>query len=303
MKIMKQSQQNTGIIYTISAYILWGFLPIYWKLVDHVSAGEVLAHRIIWSFVLMIGIVFFTKNWTNFIVECKGIIASKSKLIGISLASIFISLNWLTFIWAVNSGHIVQASLGYYINPLISIVLGVVILKERLTRGQLIALVIAGLAVINLTISFGVFPWIALILAFTFGIYGLLKKTVDVGATAGLTIETMIVTPMAAIYLLVIPKGAFLAESVSLDLTTPLLLIGTGIATATPLLLFAHGAKRIPLALLGFLQYISPTIMLIIGIFIFKETFSTVHLISFALIWISLIIFMRSFQTKRGSTA
>ena len=295
---MQKNEQNNGIFYIVSAYILWGFLPIYWKLVDHVPAGEVLAHRIVWSFVLMIGIVFFTKNWSNFIMECKAIIANKTKLIGITFASIFISINWLTFIWAVSSGHVVQASLGYYINPLISIVLGVVVLKEKLTRGQCIALILAGLAVINLTIHFGTFPWVALILAFTFAIYGLLKKTVDVSAMFGLTIETMLVTPIAIVYLLMISNSAFLADSVSL--ATPLLLIGTGIATAIPLLLFAHGAKKIPLALLGFLQYIAPTIMLIIGIFIFKETFSSAHIISFALIWISLIIFMSSFRSKRG---
>lgn len=293
---MQKNEHNNGIFYIVSAYILWGFLPIYWKLVDHVPAGEVLAHRIIWSFVLMVGIVFFTKNWSNFMAECKAIIANKSKLIGITFASIFISINWLTFIWAVSSGHVVQASLGYYINPLISIILGVVILKEKLTRGQFIALILAGLAVINLTIRFGTFPWVALILAFTFAIYGLLKKTVDVSAMFGLTIETMLVTPIAVIYLLVIPKSTFLVASASL--ATPLLLIGTGIATAIPLLLFAHGAKRIPLALLGFLQYIAPTIMLIIGIFIFKETFTIGHIISFALIWISLIIFMGSFRSK-----
>lgn len=294
---MFKSEQNTGIIYITSAYILWGFLPIYWKLVDHVPAGEVLAHRIVWSFVLMIGIVFFSKNWTHFMAECKSIITNKRRLIGITLASIFISINWLTFIWAVSSGHVVQASLGYYINPLISIILGVIVLKEKLTRGQYVALVIAGLAVINLTISFGVFPWISLVLAFSFAIYGLLKKTVEVSAMFGLTIETMLVTPIAAIYLFIIPKGAFLETSV--HLATPLLLIGTGIATAIPLLLFAHGAKRISLALLGFLQYIAPTIMLIIGIFIFKETFSVAHIISFALIWVSLIIFMSSLQRER----
>src|SRR5690625_1868651 len=294
---MQKNEQNNGVFYIVSAYILWGFLPIYWTLVDHVPVGVVLAHRIVWSFVLMIGVVFFKMNWSNFIMVCKAIIANKSKLLVITFASIFISINWLTFIWAVSSGHVVQASLGYYINPLISIVLGVVVLKEKLTRGQFIALIIAGLAVVNLTISFGTFPWVALILAFTFAIYGLLKKTVDVSAMFGLTIETMLVTPIAIIYLLILSKSAFLAASVSL--ATSLLLIGTGIATAIPLLLFAHGAKRIPLALLGFLQYIAPTIMLIIGIFIFKETFSSAHITSFVLIWISLIIFMASLRSKQ----
>ncbi|MFD1036971.1 EamA family transporter RarD [Virgibacillus byunsanensis] len=289
---MQQNQEKLGILYITGAYLMWGFLPMYWKLVQDVGAGEILAHRIVWSFVFMLVIVLILRKWPAFIKECKVIIKDKKKLIGITVASIMISVNWITFIWAVNSDHVIQASLGYYINPLVSILLGIVVLKETLTRRQLFSIILAGIGVIYLTISFGVFPWVSLLLAFSFAIYGLLKKMVDIGAMFGLTIETMIVTPLAAIYLFSIPDGSLSWNS--LFSTTSLLLLGAGVATAIPLLSFANGAKRIPLSMVGFLQYFAPTIMLILGVFLYGETFSQAHLISFVLIWIALIIYMGS---------
>lgn len=289
---MEQNEEKIGIIYTASSYLLWGFLPIYWKLVQEVPAGEILAHRIIWSFLFMVAVILFSRKWRLFVKECKLIIKDKRKLIGISLASVMISLNWLTYIWAVNSDHVIQASLGYYINPLVSILLGIIVLNETLTRQQLLSFILAGVAVIYLTISYGVFPWIALSLAFSFGLYGLLKKTVDVGAMFGLAIETMIVTPLALIYVPLFTENTFVQNDPLSS--TNLLLIGAGIATAIPLLLFASGAKKIPLSMVGFLQYIAPTLMLIIGVFMYHETFTTAHLIAFSLIWIALIIYMGS---------
>lgn len=288
---MNQSMKS-GIIYASLAYLLWGFLPIYWKLVNAFPADEILAHRIVWSFVFMIAIVLIVKKWRPFIAECKLILKDKKKLIGISLASVVISINWLTYIWAVNNNHVVQASLGYYINPLVSILLGMIVLKETLTRRQLLSFVLAAVGVINLTISFGVFPWVSLLLAFSFGSYGLLKKTVDISAMFGLTIETMIVTPIALIYLVSIPGSSFSVDTMFSD--AGLLLFGAGIATAVPLLLFATGAKQIPLSMVGFLQYIAPTIMLILGVFVYDETFSQAHFISFGLIWVALVIYMGS---------
>lgn len=289
-------EEKLGIVYMTTAYLLWGFLPIYWKLVDDVSAGEILAHRIVWSFVFMLIIVSFVQKWPAFIKELKAILMDKGKWIGITSASIIISVNWLLFIWAVTNEHVVQASLGYYINPLVSILLGIVVLKERLTKGQLISFVVAGLGVLNLTISFGVFPWVSISLAITFGLYGLLKKTVDISAMFGLTIETMIVAPIAAIYLFALPNASFTVDQVFSSLN--LLLIGTGVATAVPLLLFASGAKQIPLSMVGFLQYIAPTLMLVLGVFLYQETFSSAHLVSFALIWVALIIYMGSAHRK-----
>lgn len=289
---MEQNDEKIGIIYTASAYLLWGFLPIYWKLIQEVPAGEILAHRIIWSFLFMIAIILMKQKGRAFIAECKLIIKDKRKLIGITLASVMISLNWLTYIWAVNTDHVIQASLGYYINPLVSILLGIIVLKETLTRRQLLSFILAGIGVTFLTISYGVFPWVALLLAFSFGFYGLLKKMVDIGPMFGLAIETMIVTPLALLYVPLFTENTIVQHSI-LSSTT-LLLVGAGIVTAIPLLLFASGAKKIPLSMVGFLQYFAPTIMLILGVFVYDETFTTAHLISFMLIWIALIIYMGS---------
>ncbi|WP_106495939.1 EamA family transporter RarD [Lentibacillus sp. Marseille-P4043] len=293
---MNRSEEKMGIIYTAFAYLLWGFLPIYWKLVNNVPAGEILAHRIVWSFLFMVVVILLLRKSSGFFAECKVILKDKKKLIGITFASIVISINWLTYIWAVNNDHVIQASLGYYINPLVSILLGIIVLKERLTRKQLLSFVIAGIGVINLTVSYGVFPWVSLLLAVSFGLYGLLKKTVDISAMFGLAIETLIVTPIALIYLLAIPNGAFAFNNIFTS--TSLLLIGAGVATAVPLLLFASGAKQIPLSMVGFLQYIAPTIMLILGVFLYHEKFSMAHLLSFSLIWVALIIYMGSAQRR-----
>ncbi|AXI10702.1 EamA family transporter RarD [Oceanobacillus zhaokaii] len=289
---MNAEPLKLGIFYTISAYILWGFLPIYWKAVDYVPAGEILAHRIIWSFVFMLILVMLTGNWSSFIEVCKQMLHERKQLIGITFASILISINWLTFIWAVNSNHVIQASLGYYINPLISILLGVIVMKEKLTRRQILSFVLAAFGVLYLTFSFGVFPWISLLLAFSFAFYGLLKKMVKVSAMFSLTIETMIVTPIALIYLFLLPEDVFSFTNPSV--LTNITLMGGGIVTAIPLLLFAIGAKHIPLSMIGFLQYFSPTIMLILGVFLFNETFTSAHLVAFLFIWSALIIYMLS---------
>ncbi|MFD1172564.1 EamA family transporter RarD [Oceanobacillus picturae] len=289
---MNAKQEQTGILLTAGAYLLWGFLPIYWKAVNHVSAGEILAHRIVWSFVFMLVLIALLGKWSTVLKECKAILTNKKQLIAVIFASIMITLNWLTFIWAVNSDHVLQASLGYYINPLISILLGILVLKETLTKRQLVSFILAGAGVLFLTVSYGVFPWVSLLLAISFGLYGLFKKRLDVGAFASLTIETMFITPIAILYLLIIPENIFQANTFFTPST--MLLIGAGIVTAVPLLLFAGGARRIPLAMIGFLQYIAPTIMLILGVFVYNETFTTAHLIAFSLIWIALINYMLS---------
>ncbi|MDY0404474.1 EamA family transporter RarD [Virgibacillus sp. 179-BFC.A HS] len=296
-----ESSQKNGIIFVSLSYILWGFLPIYWKLVDQVPAGEILAHRIIWSFLFMAIIVTVTWHWRGFIKECRSIISDRRKLLGISSAALIVSLNWMTFIWAVNNGHVIQASLGYYINPLVSILLGIIFLKETLTRRQLVSVMLAAIGVINLTISYGVFPWISLTLAITFALYGLLKKTVDIPAMFGLTIETLIVTPLALLYLAFLPVQAF--DFGSFFSSTNLLLMGAGVATAVPLLLFASGTKTIPLAMVGFLQYIAPTLMLFLGVFLYHEPFSSAHAISFACIWAALILYLASVRKPRKQPA
>lgn len=279
-------ENKLGIIYTASSYLLWGLLPLYWKLMNEISAWEILAHRIIWSLGFVIILIFSIQRWDAFKKECRAIIKNKKKAIGITLASLFITMNWFTYIWAVNSNHVVEVSLGYYINPLVSIILGMIVLKEKLSPFQFISFFLAAIGVGYMTLHFGSFPWIALMLAFSFGMYGLLKKLVPLESLFGLAIETMIVTPIALIYLTTIGGGVFGGNA-----SATLLLLGGGIATAIPLLLFASGAKRIPLSMVGFLQYIAPTLMLIFGVFLYGEPFTNVHIVSFTFIWVALIIY------------
>jgi len=287
-----------GIIYGLSAYLIWGFLPIYWKLLDNVNAGAVLSHRIIWSFIFMIIFILVTKKGTLFIQQCKDIFANKKVFITIVSASLIISLNWLVFIWAVQNGYVIQTSLGYYINPLISVLFGVVFLREKLSNLQLFSFILAGLGVLYLTFDYGVFPWVSFLLAITFASYGLLKKVANVNAVYGLAIETFIVTPIALFYLLITFGGdiGFAGTSAS----EAILLLLSGAATAVPLLLFGLSVINIPLTMAGFLQYIAPTIMLLIGVFMYNEPFTSAHGVAFTFIWMSLIIFMYSSFRKQN---
>lgn len=291
---MSDNEKNVknGIIIGLSAYLIWGLLPIYWKWLENVSPEIVLSHRIIWSFIFMAFFILVTKKTNAFHAQCKEIIKSKKTMFAIIAASIIISSNWLIFIWAVQNDRVVESSLGYYINPLMNVLLGVFVLKEKLTKAQTTSFILAGIGVTYLTISYGVFPWVSLALASTFAVYGLVKKLVNLNATFSLTLETLIVTPITLI---------FLIYSSGIDLgfahetaTTNLLLILSGVATAVPLLLFGIAVLHIPLSLAGFLQYIAPTIMLLLGVFLYGEDFTTAHLITFTLIWISLILFMAS---------
>ncbi|RPF54000.1 EamA family transporter RarD [Aquisalibacillus elongatus] len=282
------SEERLGTIYTASAYILWGILPLYWKLVEHVSAWEILAHRIVWSFIIMMIIIWFLRRWSLFVEEWRDIFVYRKKLFGITAAGIVISLNWVIFIWAVNSDRVLDASLGYYINPLISILFGFIFLQERFSKIQWVAIALAFAGVFYMTYNFGSVPWAALGMAITFGLYGLLKKTVDLNAIFGLAIETLIVMPIALIYIFYLEFEGAGAMGFSLE---GLILMGTGLATAIPLLLFGQGAKRIPLSLVGFLQYFAPTIMLILGVFLFDEAFTEVHAITFTLIWLGLVLY------------
>ncbi|MBM7662376.1 chloramphenicol-sensitive protein RarD [Bacillus mesophilus] len=287
--------QAVGMAATAGSYLIWGFLPLYWKLVQDISPGEILAHRIVWSFVFMLLILTAVGKIRQLKVDLRELLTNRKRLIGISLASVVISMNWVIYIWAVNADHVVQASLGYYINPLVSILLGILVLKEKLTIWQTVSFILAAIGVLNLTIYFGTVPWVALALAISFGIYGLIKKMVQLGAMVGLTIETLFVTPFALLFLGMTHaggEGIFMA-----DLNLTLILMGGGIATAVPLLLFATGAKRIPLSMVGILQYIAPTIMLMLGVFLYKEPFTDTHLASFICIWTALTLYTAS-KTK-----
>jgi chloramphenicol-sensitive protein RarD len=275
-----------GIWMGLATYALWGFFPIYWKFLHPVPALQVIGHRISWSFILLILIISVTRQWHDF-----RSVALKPKVIGIYLiAGVLLTINWLVYVWGVNAGYIVETSLGYFINPLLSVLLGVIFLRERLRPMQWLPVGIAFIGVIYLTAVYGRLPWIALTLAFSFGFYGFVKKLAPLGSLYGLTLETGIVFPLALIYLLIVAlngTGAFLHD------TAPItwLLIGTGAVTTIPLLMFASAAKEIPLSLLGLLQYVAPTLQFLIGVFLYKEPFDHAHLIGFGIVWVALVIF------------
>lgn len=290
MKSAQPNDQVLGGIAAAGAYFLWGVMPIYWKLIVGATAGEVLAQRIIWSFVFMLVVILATRSARRLSADIRKLFAEPKRLLIIIAASFAISINWYIFIWSVGHGHVVQASLGYYINPLLSVLLGVIFLKEKLSMWQVVSFALALVGVLIMTFQAGIFPWISLSLALSFGLYGLLKKTVRLSAMTGLTIETSIVTPIALVYLLFFDahvSSSFTADKPGLML----LLMGSGVITAVPLLLFAAGANRISLAMVGFFQYIAPTIMLILGTLLYHEPFDKSRLFSFILIWISLILF------------
>ncbi len=290
MKAGIDQEQTIGIASGAGAYFLWGILPLYWKLLSGVTSEEVLAHRIIWSFVFMMVILLVLGKLSSFQKELFSIFKQPKKLTAIAFASLFITINWYAFIWAVNHDHVIQTSLGYYINPLISVLLGILFLKERLSFWQLISFALATIGVLNLVFRFGEIPWVSLILAMSFGLYGLLKKTARLHALTGLTIETLLITPFALIYLISVRSSMSDALYIN-NVSILVLLLGAGIVTAVPLLLFASGANRISLSMIGFLQYIAPTLMLIQGVFLYGESFTPAHMVSFALIWAALIIF------------
>ena len=286
---------NKGILNGIAAYLLWGVFPIYWKLLHDVPAMQVIGHRIIWSFALLILFILLTKQWKEFRSA-----ALTPKTLGIySIAGVLLTVNWLVYVWGVNAGFIVETSLGYFINPLISVLLGVIFLHERLRPTQWIPVVLATAGVTYLTVAYGRLPWIALSLAFSFGFYGFVKKLAPLGSLYGLTLETGIVFPIALLYLAFVAlsgTGAFSHEGAQIDL----LLIGAGVVTTIPLLMFASAARQIPLTVVGLLQYIAPTMQFLIGVFLYKEPFDRAHLIGFGVVWIALVIFwVENFMANR----
>ena len=277
---------NKGIWNGLAAYAMWGFFPIYWKLLQDVSALEVIGHRISWSFILLIAVILFTKQWKDFRSA-----ALTPKIIGLyAIAGVLLTINWLIYVWGVNSGFIVETSLGYFINPLVSVLLGVLFLRERLRSAQWLPVALAAAGVVYLTVTYGRLPWIALSLAVSFGFYGLMKKLAPLGSLYGLTLETALVFPLALIYLAFVGfngTSSFLHEGA----LTNILLIGTGLVTSIPLLMFASAARQIPLTMIGVLQYVAPTLQFLIGVFLYHESFDKSRLIGFGLVWLALIIF------------
>lgn len=283
---MRNVSANRGVLYALTAYIMWGLLPVYWKALQNVPALEILAHRIVWSVVFTICILALRRQWG----WIGAAVRSPRTLLMFSAIALLISVNWLVYIWAVNAGFIVETSLGYFINPLVSVLLGVVILRERLRVGQWVAIAVAGAGVLYLTARYGTLPWIGLTLAVSFAIYGLLKKTAQLNALEGFAMETGMLALPAAAYLLFLGSRGDGALGHAPPATV-VLLLGTGVITALPLLFFAAGARRIPLSTVGLLQYIAPTLGFMLGVFVYHEPFNQERLIGFSLIWLSLAIY------------
>ncbi len=277
---------NKGMWYAVGAYVTWGLFPFYWKYLAHVPALQLLGHRIVWSFVLVAAIVLVTRQWKGFRQA-----ALNSRMFRIySVAAVLIAINWLTYVWAVGAGFIVETSLGYFINPLISVLLGVIFLGERLRPLQWLPVGMAAVGVLFLAFVYGSFPWISLTLAVSFGLYGLVKKTAPLGSLHGLTMETGILFLPAVAYLLIVNQqgqGAFLHS----DGLTDWMLVGAGLVTTTPLLLFASASHRIPLTMMGLLQYINPTLQFLLGTLVYHEPFSLSRLAGFAIVWFALVLF------------
>lgn len=293
--------EQKGIAQVFLAYLLWGLMPIYWKTVQHISSDEILASRIVWSFIFTVLLITVLRDIPKLKTDLTNLWEDKKAFFSLMIASYLVTANWFTFIFAVNSGELVQTSLGYYINPLISVLLGIVFLGEKLSDAQKAAVGIAAAGVMILTYTYGELPWISLVLAGSFAFYGLIKKQAKVGAITGLAIETFFVLPFAFIYL------AYLFTQDSLQFVesepiTMLLLMFSGVATALPLLLYASGTKRIPLYLSGFIQYIAPTIMLVLGVVLYNEPFSNMEWTGFSFIWVALVLFSVSkfIQIKRS---
>lgn len=281
-----RSEPVLGVLYATSAFLIWGLSPFYWKALGAVPALEIILHRIVWSFVFLVPLVILQRRWQEFI----DIVTNLRMLFILSSTGILVGCNWLLYIWAVNNDHLLQASLGYYINPLVNVVLGVIFLRERLRQPQILAVLLATAGVLYLTIHHGVFPWISITLALTFGFYGLIRKVVPVSSLVGLTVETMLLSFPALIYLVYLDTkgmGSIFRVSHGMDL----LLMGASLVTAVPLLFFTLGARRILLSTVGLLQYIAPSGMFLSAIFAFNEPFSMAQVWTFVFIWTALAIY------------
>mgnify|MGYP002658560094 CR=1 FL=1 len=283
----------------LSTYLIWGVLPLYWNLLARAEANEILAHRIIWSFVFMVVVLMVTKRWQSFKEDCRALWQDKKRGAILLLAAFTISLNWLTYIWAVNHGHVIDTSIGYYINPLMSVLFGIVFFRERISGLKKISLLLAAIGIVLMTYQLGKLPWVAVVLAVSFSVYGALKKQLHLNPFSSITLETLLMVPFAVPY---IGMLIMMSPANHFSLATPdlaLYLMGTGVVTAVPLVLFSYGANLLPLNVLGFFQYISPTIGLLLGIFFFHETFGMAQISALGFVWVAIVLFTVAESLRR----
>lgn len=275
-----------GFTFGVAAYVMWGLFPLYWPLLEPAGAGEILAHRMLWTSITMVVLVLALRRTSRL----RAILRDRRVMVLLTIAAAVVSVNWLTYIWGVNNGRVVETSLGYFINPLVTVLMGVFILGETLRPMQWAALGLATGAVVVLTLDYGRLPWVALVLAFSFGSYGLCKKTANVGATESLAYETAVIAPFAAAYLLWLGAsgGANFAQHGS---GHTLLFVSTGIITAIPLICFGAAATRVSMVTLGLLQYLAPILQFALGVLYFHEDMPTGRWIGFVLVWIALAVF------------
>lgn len=288
--------RRQGVILGLSAYLCWGFFPLYFKSVKVVPPLEMVSHRIVWSLAFLMVLITWKGAWRSMLE-----LLSRPKSLSVLFATtLLIATNWLVFIYAISIGEVLQSSLGYFINPLVSVMLGSIFLREKLDRAQWISLGLAATGVAYQTIQYGKMPWVALVLALSFGLYGLIRKALQVEPLVGLTVETLLLAPVALFYLVQLNlagTGVFLTHSTGLDLLIPM----SGIVTAIPLLLFAAAAKKLRLGTIGFLQYITPSLHFLLAVTVFGETFTHTHLVSFLFIWSGLVLYsLHAYRTVRA---
>jgi len=295
----QRSGYNSGLIAGIGAYVMWGLVPLYWPLLKPASAMEILSHRVVWSLVFLLIIVYFKKLFS----DIKVALFDKRKMILLFFASIFITINWGVFIWAVNNGHVIETSLGYFINPLVSVALGVIVLKEKLRLLQKVAVGLTFIAVTFLTLTLGHPPYIALSLAFSFGFYGLVKKMANVKAIPSLTLESLMITPFFAVFLYYLSSQNELTF-VELGPIHSLWLVTAGIVSVIPLMLFSTAVLRIPLVVLGLLQALGPIIQFLLGYFVFDEPMITARWVGFLIVWLAVSVFsydaVRTYRSNKN---
>ena len=295
----QKSGYNSGLVAGVGAYVMWGLVPLYWPLLKPASAMEILAHRVVWSLVFLLIIVYFKKLFS----DIKSALFDKRIMILLFFASIFITINWGVFIWAVNNGHVIETSLGYFINPLVSVALGVIVLKEKLRALQKVAVSLTFVAVTFLTLTLGHPPYIALSLAFSFGFYGLVKKMANVKAIPSLTLESLMITPFFAIFLYYLASQNELSF-VNLGPVHSFWLATAGIVSVIPLMLFSTAVLRIPLVVLGLLQALGPIIQFLLGYFVFNEPMITARWVGFLIVWLAVSVFsydaVRTYQSNKN---